>query len=105
MHLLRSSTRREAAELFAKAEKNSKDEYDHLKKFRNFSQEGYHQVRAAQRRLSEKMHGVHLVAADPWLFPQMNMMTDDIHYSQYAYNLIGETIARQIYEARSIDSK
>ena len=35
----------------------------------------------------------------------MNMMTDDIHYSQYAYNLIGETIARQIYEARSIDSK
>ncbi len=31
MHLLLSSTRR-AAELFAKAEKNSKDEYDHLKK-------------------------------------------------------------------------
>lgn len=68
----------------------------------NHPQEGYHQVRAAQRRLAETMDGVHLVAVDPWLFPSMNMMTDDIHYSQYAYNLIGETIARQISEARMI---
>ena len=27
-------------------------------------------------------------------------MTDDIHYSQFAYNLIGEVIARQIAEER-----
>ncbi len=69
----------------------------------NHRQKGYHQVRAAQRKVAKTMDNVHLVPIDPWLFPQMNMMTDDIHYSQFAYNLIGETIARQITEDRIIN--
>lgn len=68
-------------------------------------QQGYHEVRSAQRRVAENVKNVHLVAIDPWLFPSMNMMTDDIHYSQYAYNLIGETIARQIMEERILNVK
>lgn len=64
----------------------------------NHPQQGYHQVRAAQRKVAKKVANVHLVPVDPWIFPQMNMMTDDIHYSQFAYNLIGETVARQIVE-------
>lgn len=71
----------------------------------NHPQPGYHQVRAAQRRICETMPGVHLVAVDPWLYPSMNMMTDEIHYSQHAYNLIGETIARQIAEERTLVQK
>lgn len=61
---------------------------------------GYLAVRAAQRRVAATVPGVRLVALDPWFFPQMNMMTDDIHYSQFAYNLIGEVIARQVAEER-----
>lgn len=61
---------------------------------------GFLAVRAAQRRVAATVPGVRLVAADPWIFPEMNMMTDDIHYSQFAYNLIGEVIARQIAEER-----
>lgn len=63
-------------------------------------EEGFLAVRAAQRRVAATVPGVRLVAADPWIFPEMNMMTDDIHYSQFAYNLIGEVIARQIAEER-----
>ena len=71
----------------------------------NHPQDGYHQVRAAQRNVAKTVAGVHLVPVDPWLFPQMNMMTDDIHYSQFGYNLIGEAIARQITEDRMMSDE
>lgn len=66
----------------------------------NFPKEGYMKVRSIQRKVAKEMPCVYLVAIDPWLFPQREMMTDDIHYSQMAYNLIGEVIAQQINETR-----
>ncbi|HIW66474.1 MAG TPA: sialate O-acetylesterase [Candidatus Alistipes intestinipullorum] len=66
----------------------------------NHPQPGYMAVRAAQRRVAEQVPGVRLAAVDPWFFPEMDRMTDEIHYSQSAYNLIGAILARQVAEER-----
>ena len=58
------------------------------------------EVRRIQRKVAKEVPHVHLVAVDPWFFPEREMMTDDIHYSQEAYNYIGKIIAQQIVETK-----
>lgn len=60
---------------------------------------GFLAVRGCARRVAATVPGVRLVGRRSLVFPE-RQMTDDIHYSQFAYNLIGEVIARQIAEER-----
>ena len=66
----------------------------------NFPKAGYMEVRRIQRKVAKEVPHVHLVAVDPWFFPEREMMTDDIHYSQEAYNYMGKIIAQQIVETK-----
>lgn len=64
----------------------------------NHPKEGFLTVRRVQRKVIREDHFVFLAPIDPWIFPDMEWMTDEIHYSQGAYNKIGAAIAQEVTE-------
>jgi hypothetical protein len=64
----------------------------------NHPEEGFLTVRHAQRKVIREDPRVFLAPVDPWIFPDMEWMTDEIHYTQNAYNRIGAALAQEVAE-------
>lgn len=64
----------------------------------NHPQPGYLAARRAQRKVAKEDPNIFLAPIDPWYFPEMGQMTDEIHYTQAAYNRIGEILSHEVIE-------
>src|SRR5690606_38128937 len=68
-------------------------------------QPGYLAARRMQREIANEDKYVFLAPIDPWYFPQDDMMTDNIHYAQPAYNRIGAILAQEVMETNALITK